>query len=645
MARPVAQPVARPSERPLRVCCIGAGAAGLSCAKEMLQRGFETTVLESREGVGGVWRMDASGSHVGVRQNQRATSSKYYLGFSDFPIADAAPEFIGHELYLGYLDAYADYFGVTDRIRFGHRTEAVRRAATGEWEVDVVSKGGRETLVFDALAICTGLHHTPHRLEAEAERPSAFKAKLVHARELKDADATLSGQRIVVVGGGETGAEIAHVAAQVGAPPAVMSLRRGVTVIGTYMPLPLSDRMPDSRSPPVDLNERRVVSLLPPRLKHLIFTRDGVFALREENPGKHTVTRLVVSVTGSLASLILVPFSIVGGVFSEVVAAVSCPDFWRLDKTPFRVPDGSALSDEMSRVMGRVRCVPPPRLERDTSQLLEYTLRATEFRLRGFTAQHYRDVRSLLEEFSGALHSANFLTKSDDFIYDILDKSLEVRPGIKCFEGERTVRFEDGSSVEADVVVSCTGYDPQVPFLSELLRGAATSTDSGKSAAAAADGGHFMDGAGLYKNVFHPQLGGTVAFVGFARPQLGAMPPIAELQGRWFGAVLAGEATLPEPDAMATELARDAEVYDSKVFARRMRSSVNFAHYTTDIASRAGCLPAVGLSTLLSDPLLWQAFWLGPVLPQCYRLADAGAVGEEARARVKAVYQTFFSRA
>merc|ERR1719422_3072111 len=89
-----------------RVCCIGAGAAGLSCAKEMLERGFDTTVLEAREGVGGVWRIDTTGNHVGVRREQRATSSKYYLQFSDFPIAGRVPDFPSDEDYIEYLEDY-----------------------------------------------------------------------------------------------------------------------------------------------------------------------------------------------------------------------------------------------------------------------------------------------------------------------------------------------------------------------------------------------------------------------------------------------------------------------------------------------------------------------------------------------------------
>jgi len=292
--------------------------------------------------------------------------------------------------------------------------------------------------------------------------------------------------------------------------------------------------------------------------------------------------------------------------------------------------------------MGEMECAvlrpkfPPQRLQRDLTQLMEYNERAIRFRMRGYTTRHYQEVRSLLEEYSGAEHSQNFLTKSDDFIYDLLDRSLELRPAVAGYEGTRTVVFNNGSRVDADVVVWCTGYTPKVPFLSGLLSGDAVSGHSGAD--------EMLDGQDLFKNVFHPSLGNSLAFIGFARPQLGAMPPIAELQARWFAAVLDGDVGLPSPDEMRQEMSVDRMRYAEKVFAGRLRSSVDFGKYTTDIAQRAGCYPDVGLRIFFTDFALWSAFWFGPVLPQAYRIDEGGHRGAEARRRLLEVYLTFFSR-
>jgi dimethylaniline monooxygenase (N-oxide forming) len=295
--------------------------------------------------------------------------------------------------------------------------------------------------------------------------------------------------------------------------------------------------------------------------------------------------------------------------------------------------------------MQKATCLPATpavRLERDTQQLLEYTKRAAWFRMQGYTSLHYQQVRSLLEEYSGARHTQNFLTKSDDFIYNLLDHSLELRPGIASFEGTNTVVFDDGSRADVDYVVWCTGYQPKVPFLSDLLD--EDGGGNGNAAGSTGSGDSHLDGQELFKNVFHPKLGDSFAFIGFARPQLGAMPPLAELQARWFGAVLDSEAKLPTAEEMAAEMVADREQYGSRVFAHRLRSSVDFGRYTADVARRAGCFPDIGLRTFFSDFALWQAFWFGPVLPQAYRIDDAGERGAEARARLKNTYLTFFTR-
>jgi len=139
-----------------------------------------------------------------------------------------------------------------------------------------------------------------------------------------------------------------------------------MSVIGRYLPMPLADRTPDARTPPVDLNERRVVSLLPSSLKHFIFTRSGFFELRDEHPGKHTLGRLLASLAGSAANLVAMPFFISGGALAELVATLSRPEFWALEKPAFRQPDGTMMSVELGSITARSPAEPTGRLHRDT---------------------------------------------------------------------------------------------------------------------------------------------------------------------------------------------------------------------------------------------------------------------------------------
>lgn len=623
-SRSVSCEVTSSNNTPKHVVCIGAGAAGLCCAKELLEKGFQVTVLESRDGVGGVWRFN-NGSVPGMRKKQYATSSKYYLGFSDFPIAEEEEDFVSNEAYIKYLESYADHFDVKKRIRFQNKVNSVQHAGSG-WTVEVTTPCGTDILECDAIAVCAGLHGK-HVLP---EPPGEFSGRKAHAAEVKDFDMFGIGRTTVVVGGGEMGAELAHAAATAG--KGILSLRRGITCIGQYYPLPLAGRMHDIREAPLDLGYPRIFNMLSEKWRSFIFTNSsGIYELRDDNPAKHSPMRLAAASLGAVKGVVtglLVAISALGGIFREAYLGFSNASFWDPATVPFRTPDGGQLSMQMRDVHAGIARQSLP-IQRDSGQLNAYMARAADFRMRGFTEAHYREVRSLLEEYSGAQHCSNFLTKSDDFIYDILDARLEVRPGIKYFQ-ERSVVFDDGSAVEADLVVFCTGYEPHLPFLSPQLHLPCGPTG-------------VLDPTGLYKRVFPPALQG-IGFIGFARPQLGAMPPIAELQARWFAAVLAGDAQLPELEQMQAAISAESEAYNTKVFAGRLRASVNFGLYTAELAQHAGCYPDIGFSTFFSDNALWRAFWLGPCLPQAFRIGDASERGERARSYLKRTYEAFGPR-
>jgi dimethylaniline monooxygenase (N-oxide forming) len=127
-------------------------------------------------------------------------------------------------------------------------------------------------------------------------------------------------------------------------------------------------------------------------------------------------------------------------------------------------------------------------------------------------------------------------TISADLLQRIGHGRIAPKPNIARFEGD-TVHFVDGTSVDIDTVVWCTGYRIAFPF---LPRDVMDVQDN-----------HVP----LFRRVVPPERPGLY-FIGLVQP-LGAIMPIAELQAEWVADLLEGRAALPEPERMRREIERE----------------------------------------------------------------------------------------
>ena len=169
---------------------IGAGPAGLLAARHALAAGFDVTVFEAQDDLGGQW--NAASPVSGVWPGMRTNTSRWMTAFSDFPVP---PD---HELYPfaeqihAYLRAYSDTFGVTEHIQFGRTVQSVRPG----WTVD-----GEP---FDAVVVASGRFHAPHVPPGLA----GYTGELLHAYDYPGAAPFREG-RPLVYGNGVSGHEIA----------------------------------------------------------------------------------------------------------------------------------------------------------------------------------------------------------------------------------------------------------------------------------------------------------------------------------------------------------------------------------------------------------------------------------------------------
>ncbi len=156
-------------------------------------------------------------------------------------------------------------------------------------------------------------------------------------------------------------------------------------------------------------------------------------------------------------------------------------------------------------------------------------------------------------------------TVSDDILSRIAHGEIEPRPNIARLT-EHTVVFADGSEVEADVVVLCTGYRVSFPFF-----------DAGLISAPGND-------LPLFRRVFHPDFD-RVYFIGLVQP-IGAIMPIAAVQSEWVADTLAGRYALPAPRAMRADIARERKrMFSRYVASQRHTMQVDFEDYLAGVAA------------------------------------------------------------
>lgn len=202
-------------DRSDRYCVIGAGSSGLAALKNLLQAGLAADCLEREDDVGGNWYYGRP--HSSVYQSVHLISSKRLTEYTDFPMPAEYPQYPHHALVWDYLRAYARRFGLYERIEFNVGVARCLPEGSG-WRV--ILEGGRERL-YRGLVVANGHNWDPRR----PQYPGSFHGLSLHSSEYKTPDA-LRGRRVLVVGAGNSGCDIAVEAAQ-HAAAAYHSLRRG----------------------------------------------------------------------------------------------------------------------------------------------------------------------------------------------------------------------------------------------------------------------------------------------------------------------------------------------------------------------------------------------------------------------------------
>ena len=207
-----------------RVAIIGAGPAGLLAARSLQRAGIPYDQFERHTDVGGIWDIRSEGTPMYATAH--FISSKHVSYLPGYPMPDDYPDYPDHRRVLAYLRAFARDHGLYDAIRFGTAVQRVERLPDGGWELQLAD-GSRQA--YRALYLCSGNTWDPWLPDI----PGDFDGEVLHSIAY-DQPARFEGKRVLVVGGGNSGCDIACDAAS-RADAAFLSLRRGYHFIPKHV--------------------------------------------------------------------------------------------------------------------------------------------------------------------------------------------------------------------------------------------------------------------------------------------------------------------------------------------------------------------------------------------------------------------------
>ncbi|MCP3821925.1 NAD(P)/FAD-dependent oxidoreductase [Streptomyces sp. A3M-1-3] len=179
-------------DRPVYV--IGGGPGGLAAAAALRERGLRAVVLEKSDSVGASWRRHYD--------RLRLHTTRRLSALPGLAMPRSFGRWVGRDDVVRYLEKYAEHHEL--EIVTGVEVTRVERAPDGAgWLLRAT--GGRE-LTGRAVVVATGYNHTP-RLPEWTGRDT-YAGELLHACDYRNA-APYAGKDVLVVGVGNTGAEIA----------------------------------------------------------------------------------------------------------------------------------------------------------------------------------------------------------------------------------------------------------------------------------------------------------------------------------------------------------------------------------------------------------------------------------------------------
>ncbi|TDE09932.1 flavin-containing monooxygenase [Jiangella asiatica] len=178
---------------PHPVIVVGAGQSGLAAARAVRDAGLPLIVLEAGARPSGSW------PHY--YDSLRLFSPARYSAMPDYPLDGDPDRYPTRDELAGYLDSYARHLAVD--IRTGTTVTAVESDGPGF----VVHTADGDSLPAAGMVAASGSFGRP--VTPDLPGQDGFAGELLHVADYRN-PAPYAGKRVIVVGGGNSGVQVAH---------------------------------------------------------------------------------------------------------------------------------------------------------------------------------------------------------------------------------------------------------------------------------------------------------------------------------------------------------------------------------------------------------------------------------------------------
>ncbi|XP_060656174.1 senecionine N-oxygenase isoform X1 [Drosophila nasuta] len=200
----------------MSLCIIGAGTAGLCCARRALEYQLCPTVFELSTDIGGTWvfnknvgTVNGIDVHSSMYENLRTNLPKEIMGYPDFKIGENKYSYIKSEEIYEFLNHYAEHFDLKKYIQFNSYVIRVLQK-NNMWQVMVknVLTNKLQVQYFDHIFIANGHYNTPNY--ADIPNANLFKGNYLHSHDYRSS-AIFADKTVLVIGGGPSALDLSNI--------------------------------------------------------------------------------------------------------------------------------------------------------------------------------------------------------------------------------------------------------------------------------------------------------------------------------------------------------------------------------------------------------------------------------------------------